>query len=192
MSNDNRFELRMTGSGGQGLILGSIILAEAAIMEGKIVTQSQVYGAEARGGTTKAELVISNKHIAYPKVTDPDLLAAMTSDGLKQYGGGITRKTEVIIDSSVMSAPDFLDEENCQGILALPIRGTLISRLHSELGLNIVLLGIIEGLTAIVGVESLRKAVAMHVKKQFLDLNMKALDLGMEMVEAQTKTGIRI
>jgi len=104
MGNDNRFELRMTGSGGQGLILGSIILAEAAIMEGKIVTQSQVYGAEARGGTTKAELVISNKHIAYPKVTDPDLLAAMTNDGLKQYGGGISRKTRVVIDSSVMSA----------------------------------------------------------------------------------------
>src|SRR5450759_92099 len=171
MENDNRFELRMTGSGGQGLILGSIILAEAAIMEGKIVTQSQVYGAEARGGTTKAELVISNKHIAYPKVTDPDLLAARTSEGLRQYGGGITRKTEVVIDSSVMSAPDFLDEENCQGLLALPIRSTLISRLHSELGLNIVLLGIIEGLTAIVGVESLRKAVAIPAKNKLFALN---------------------
>jgi 2-oxoglutarate ferredoxin oxidoreductase subunit gamma len=91
-----------------------------------------------------------------------------------------------------MSAPDFLDEENCRGLLALPIRSTLISRLESELGLNIVLLGIIEGLTAIVEVETLRKAIAMHVKKQFLDLNMKALDLGMEMVEAQAKTGIRI
>ncbi|HZL81892.1 MAG TPA: 2-oxoacid:acceptor oxidoreductase family protein, partial [Candidatus Deferrimicrobium sp.] len=111
---------------------------------------------------------------------------------LKQYGGGITRKTEVIIDSSVMSAPDFLDEENCQGLLALPIRSTLINRLHSELGLNIVLLGIVEGLTAIVEIETLRKAIAMHVKKQFLDLNMKALDLGMEMVEVQAKTGIRI
>lgn len=192
MSSEKRFELRMTGSGGQGLILASIILAEAAIMEGKIVTQSQVYGAEARGGTTKAELVISGKHIAYPKVTDPDLLAAMTDEGLRQYGGGISRKTEVIIDSSVMATPDFLNEENCRGLLALPIRSTLITRLESELGLNIVLLGIIEGLTSTVGVETLRKAVAMHVKKQYLDLNMKALDLGMEMVEAQARSGIRI
>lgn len=192
MSSDKRFELRMTGSGGQGLILASIILAEAAILEGKIVTQSQVYGAEARGGTTKAELVISDKHIAYPKVTDPDLLAAMTDEGLRQYGGGISRKTEVIIDSSVMATPDFLNEENCRGLLALPIRSTLITRLESELGLNIVLLGIIEGLTSTVGVETLRKAVAMHVKKQYLDLNMKALDLGMEMVEAQARSGIRI
>jgi len=192
MSSDKRFELRMTGSGGQGLILASIILAEAAIMEGKIVTQSQVYGAEARGGTTKAELVISDKHIAYPKVTDPDLLAAMTDEGLRQYGGGISRKTEVVIDSSVMATPDFLNEENCRGLLALPIRSTLIARLESELGLNIVLLGVIEGLTSAVDVETLRKAVAMHVKKQYLDLNMKALDLGMEMVEAQAKSGIRI
>ncbi len=192
MSSDKRFELRMTGSGGQGLILGSIILAEAAIMEGKIVTQSQVYGAEARGGTTKAELVVSDRHIAYPKVTDPDLLAAMTVEGLRQYGGGISRKTEVVIDSSVMSTPDFLNEENCRGVLALPLRSTLISRLKSELGLNIVLLGVIEGLTDIVNIETLRKAVGMHVKKQYIDLNMKALDLGMEMVETQAKAGIRI
>ncbi len=192
MGTDKRFELRMTGSGGQGLILGSIILAEAAIMEGKIVTQSQVYGAEARGGTTKAELVISSKHIAYPKVTDPDVLAAMTDEGLRQYGGGISRKTEVIIDSSVMTTPDFLNEESCRDLLALPIRSTLVDRLATELGLNIVLLGVIEGLTGVVSVETLRKAIGKHVKKQHLDLNMRALDLGMEMVEAQAKTGIRI
>jgi 2-oxoglutarate ferredoxin oxidoreductase subunit gamma len=191
MSSDRRFELRMTGSGGQGLILASIILAEAAIMEGEIVTQSQVYGAEARGGTTKAELIISDRHIAYPKVTDPDLLAAITDEGLRQYGGGISRKTEVIIDSSVMATPDFLNEENCRGLLALPIRSTLISRLESELGLNIVLLGVIEGLTRVVKLETLRKAIGLHVKEQYLDLNLKALDLGMEMVEAQAKAGIR-
>ena len=192
MDNPNRFELRLTGSGGQGLILASIILAEAAMMEGKTVTQSQVYGAEARGGTTKAELIVSDRHIAYPKVTDPDLLAAMTSDGLQQYGGGISRKTEVIIDSSAMCAPDFLNEENCRGLLALPIRSMAVSRLQSELGLNIVLLGIIVGLTDLVHVDTLRKAVAMHIRKQYLDMNMKALDLGMELVAAQAKTGIRI
>lgn len=192
MKSDKRFELRMTGSGGQGLILASIILAEAAIMEGKVVTQSQVYGAEARGGTTKAELIVSDRHIAYPKVTDPDLLAAMTSEGLKQYGGGISRRTEVIIDSSVMAIPDLLDEENCRGLVALPIRSTVVARLQSELGLNVALLGIIQGLTSIVGIESLRKAVAMHVKKQFLDLNMKALGLGVEMVETRSRKGIRI
>lgn len=192
MEHDNRFELRMTGSGGQGLILASIILAEAAIMEGKTVTQSQVYGAEARGGTTKAELIISDRHIAYPKVTDPNLLAAMTNEGLKQYGGGISRRTQVIIDSSVMAIPDLLDEETCRGLLALPIRSTVVARLQSELGLNVALLGIIQGLTSIVRLEDLRHAVALHVKKQFLELNMKALDLGVEMVEAQVRQGIRI
>lgn len=189
---DQRFELRMTGSGGQGLILGSIILAEAAIMEGKIITQSQVYGAEARGGTTKAELIVSNRPIAYPKVTDPDVLAAMTNEGLKQYGGGITRKTIVVIDSSTMMTPEFLNEETCKGVLALPIRSTLLERLHTELGINIILLGIIQGITNIVTRESLQKAVAMRVKKQFIDMNMQALALGMEMVESQAKAGIRV
>jgi len=106
----------------------------------------------------------------------------MTNEGLKQYGGGISRRTEVIIDSSVMAIPDLLDEENCRGLVALPIRNTVVARLQSELGLNVALLGIIQGLTSVVRVESLREAVAMHVKKQFLNLNMQALDLGIEMV----------
>ncbi|MDO9099195.1 MAG: 2-oxoacid:acceptor oxidoreductase family protein [Caldisericota bacterium] len=189
---NGRFELRLTGSGGQGLILASIIVAEAAIAEGKVVTQSQVYGAEARGGTTKAELIISDRHIAYPKVTDPDLVAALTNEGLKQYGGGISRKTVVVIDSSTMALPESLNEEACKTLLALPIRNATVEKLGSELGLNVVLLGIIQGLTEVVSVEALRTAVSLHVKKQYVDLNMRALDLGIEMVRESATTGIRI
>lgn len=189
---NGRFELRLTGSGGQGLILASIIVAEAAIAEGKVVAQSQVYGAEARGGTTKAELIISDRHIAFPKVTNPDLVAALTNEGLKQYGGGISRKTVVVIDSSTMALPESLNEETCKTLLALPIRNSAVERLGSELGLNIVLLGIIQGLTEVVGADALRTSVSLHVKKQYAELNMHALELGMEMVQGSTITGIRI
>lgn len=87
MRENTRFELRFTGSGGQGVILCSIIMAEAAFLAGKRVAQSQSYGPEARGGLCKAELVIDEKEITYPKVTKTDFLLALTQASLDKFGG---------------------------------------------------------------------------------------------------------
>ncbi|HHV17889.1 MAG TPA: 2-oxoacid:ferredoxin oxidoreductase subunit gamma, partial [Thermoanaerobacterales bacterium] len=62
---DERTEIRLSGSGGQGLILAGIILAEATILDGKNAVQSQSYGPEARGGASRAEIIISNASIDY-------------------------------------------------------------------------------------------------------------------------------
>ena len=73
-----RQELRLSGSGGQGLILAGIILAEAALHDGKNVVQSQSYGPEARGGASKAEVIISDDVINYPKVNKSVMLVSLT------------------------------------------------------------------------------------------------------------------
>ena len=65
---EERYEIRLSGSGGQGIIMAAIILAEAAgVYDEKYVCQSQSYGPEARGGTSKAEVIISNQTIDYPR-----------------------------------------------------------------------------------------------------------------------------
>ena len=74
-----RTEVRMSGSGGQGVIMGTIILAEAAFEDGKQVAQCQSYGPEARGGSSKAETIISDTKIHYTKVKYPDLLLSLTN-----------------------------------------------------------------------------------------------------------------
>ena len=62
-----RYELRFSGSGGQGMILAGIIMAEAAaIYDGKQAVQSQSYGPESRGGASRSEVIISNEEIDYP------------------------------------------------------------------------------------------------------------------------------
>ena len=81
----NRLEIRLAGSGGQGLILAGIILAEAAILEGKVSVQSQSYGPEARGGSSKAEVIISDGPIVYPKVLRPDVVLALTTSAYMEY-----------------------------------------------------------------------------------------------------------
>ena len=81
-----RIEFRFSGSGGQGIISAGIILAAAAVHDGKYAIQSQSYGPEARGGSSKAEVVISEEPIDYPKATTPDYLLCLTDDAFKTYG----------------------------------------------------------------------------------------------------------
>ena len=64
-----RYEIRLSGEGGQGLVLAGKILAEAAaIYDDKNATQSQSYGPEARGGASRSEVIISDEEIDYPVV----------------------------------------------------------------------------------------------------------------------------
>ena len=75
-----KIELRLGGSGGQGIILTGIILAEAAISMGKNAIQSQSYGPEARGGASKSEIIVSDKEIYFTKVNKPNLFLALTQN----------------------------------------------------------------------------------------------------------------
>ncbi len=77
----DRYEIRLAGEGGQGMILAGIILAEAAaIYDGKNACQTQVYGPEARGGASKAEVVIAQGEIDHPEVICADALVAMSQE----------------------------------------------------------------------------------------------------------------
>ena len=79
------WEFLLSGSGGQGMVLAGLILAEGAVMAGKNAVQTQTYGPEARGGASKAEVIISDGEIDYPKVVKPDFLLAMSQDAYSKY-----------------------------------------------------------------------------------------------------------
>ena len=96
-------ELRLSGTGGQGLITAGIILAEAALLDGKLAIQSQSYGPEARGGASKAEVIISDEAIHFPKVTDPNLLLAMSQEAATKYSHDLTAGSVMITDSLFVS-----------------------------------------------------------------------------------------
>jgi len=88
-----RYEIRLSGSGGQGLILMGIILAEAiGIYDGKFVAQTQSYGPEARGGSSKSEVIVSDEEIDYPKAMQPDLLLAMNQKSCDDFYLGSSQR----------------------------------------------------------------------------------------------------
>jgi 2-oxoglutarate ferredoxin oxidoreductase subunit gamma len=176
-----RFEIRFSGSGGQGLITAGIILAEAAsIIEGKHAVQSQSYGPEARGGASKSEVIISDGPIDYPKATIVDACLAMTQESADKYASGIKDGGVLLLDS------EFVKREP-QGnfrIVKFPIMRTAKEELGREIVANVVALGAMVALTDAVSREAGEKAVLAKVPEAFIELNRKAYNLGFEKIKA--------
>lgn len=170
-----RYEIRLSGSGGQGLIIAGIILAEAVgIYDGKQVCQTQSYGPEARGGSSKAEVVISDQEIDYPKAIKPDLLLAMNQKSCDSYFFDLKPKGTLIVDST------FVKQLPTTRAMAIPFTQIARDKLGKEMVANIVALGALAALTGIVSLKSLEAAVLKRVPPGTEELNQKALEAGIE------------
>ena len=168
-------EIRLAGSGGQGLILAGIILAEAAILfEDLNAVQTQSYGPEARGGASKSEVVISNGEIDYPKCERVDILLALTQEALDTYSGDLRKGGLLITDSELVTK---LPEN---GFKKYSVPCTAIAR--DEVGkifvANIVALGAISEVIEFISPASIEKAVLRRVPKGTEQINTRALELG--------------
>jgi len=177
-------EIRLAGTGGQGVILASVILAEAAgVHEGRHVVQTQSYGPEARGGASRADVIISDEPILYPKSRRLDVLVCLSQPAADKYFDDLRVNGIAIIDGfHVRECPR-------AGAICLPMAETARSELGRELFTNILMLGVLARAAAVVRLESLEQAVASRVPAKALDLNRKALTLGWELGLAKEKTG---
>ncbi|MEW6662354.1 MAG: 2-oxoacid:acceptor oxidoreductase family protein [Bacillota bacterium] len=173
---ERAIEMRLSGSGGQGLILAGIILAEAAILDGKNALQTQSYGPEARGGASKAEVIISQGDIDYPKVTVPDVVLAMTQEASDKYAGSVSSTGLLLLDTTYVHE---LPQSKAK-VCALPISSIARDEVGKEMVANVVALGALVRLTGVVTLESLTKALMRRIPKGTEALNRKALELGWE------------
>ena len=113
----NRYEIRFAGSGGQGVILAAVIVGEAAALfeDGLSVVQSQSYGPEARGGKSKAEVVISTDPIDYPKVIKPNLQVILTQQAAEEYAKDTLPGGKIIYDDFfVTNQANRIQSRNCR------------------------------------------------------------------------------
>lgn len=170
----NRWEFRLSGTGGQGLITAGIILGEAAVIEGKEVIQSQSYGPEARGGASKAEVIIDTKNINYPKVIIPDILLAMSPEAAQKYGSEIKDGGMIVIDSSMVE--NFKNEK--AKIIEIPITKLAKDEIGKTFTANIIAISALVGLTQVVSFDALKQAVLNRIPKGTEGINTKALEIG--------------
>ncbi len=169
----DRFEMRLSGSGGQGMILASVIMAEAIGADpAKNVVQTQSYGPEARGGASKADVVISTNEIYYPKALTLDLLLAMTQESMDKYYAVLKENGTLIIDNVLVTQ---VPTDNYYG---LPFTRLAREEAGHVMVANVIALGAIAGLTGIVSHDALVKAVLARAPHGTEDKNQKAVEIG--------------
>ena len=168
-----RKQLRLSGSGGQGVITAAIILAEAAVAEGKEAVQSQSYGPEARGGASKSEVIIDDAPIFHPNVLVPDLVLAMTQKAADKYYHDLNPDGLLVLDDNLVpNTPDF------PHVVRIPITKLAVEKVGKPLFANIVALGALVKLTGLVEFETIKQSVAHRVPPHTVEQNMKALQIG--------------
>ena len=199
MANE-RFEIRIAGSGGQGVILATELIGHAIALyeEGLYVVQTQAYGPEARGGKSKAEVVISRSPIDYPKVVSPNLQVILTQAAADEFARNTTPGGRIVYDDFfVTDLPGFNTGVDDGGsmedsywridalIYTLPIVRIARDKMGKEIVTNMVALGCVGrvfDLEKVALSDSLRKAIADHFsEKKIADLNIEAFDEGYEM-----------
>ena len=170
-------QIRLSGSGGQGVITAAIIMAEAAVAEGKEAVQTQSYGPEARGGASKAEVIISDSPIYHPKVTTPDILLAMTQQAADKYIKDLASDGILVVDEDLV--PNLPAHAH---IVRVPITRMAVEEVGKDLFANIIALGVVTKLSGDVSLDAVREAVANRVPSATLEKNMQALELGFKAV----------
>jgi 2-oxoglutarate ferredoxin oxidoreductase subunit gamma len=176
-----RYEVRLSGEGGQGLVLAGKVLAEAAaIYDDKNATQSQSYGPEARGGASRSDVIISDDDIDYPKAVNIDLLLALTQESVNRYCKDLKGDGMLLVDSDAVSTMP----EGDFRMFKVPIISTARDTVGRVLVANIVALGVITELAGVVSAQAVESAILARVPKGTEELNLRAFKAGVEVAKA--------
>jgi 2-oxoglutarate ferredoxin oxidoreductase subunit gamma len=177
-----RCRMVFSGSGGQGIITAAVILAEAAVLyENLNAVQSQAYGPAARGGATRSDIIISDSDINFPKVIQPNVLICLTQEAYNTFYPIIRPGGLLVTDTRFVKTEKKVDAQQRE----LPMYESIMDKIGKPIVLNICMLGAVISFTEIVKSESIMKILTSRIPSSFLDMNQKALNLGMELAAAQ-------
>lgn len=168
-----RTEIRLAGSGGQGLILGMHILFRALGLKGLRAAQSQSYEPTSRGGFCYSDLIVSDESAGYPLVTGLDMIAGLSQIGVDRSMALVKKGALVVVDERLVPHPP----EGLHDLHILPIADRAIA-IGSPRVANIIALGALARLSGVIDQETLKEAVRLETPKKFADLNLAAVDEG--------------
>jgi 2-oxoglutarate ferredoxin oxidoreductase subunit gamma len=173
----NKAEIRIGGSGGQGVVLAGQILGKAAVLDGKNALQTQAYGAEARGSMAKSEVIISDGRIGFPAVRKCDVLVAMNQEALDALLNDLKETATLIVDSTNVTA---IPETRAK-VYKLPITETAKKTFGDSLYANMVMLGAFARITKLVTQASVEKAIRENVSAKTIETNVTAFKKGAQL-----------
>jgi len=175
----NLKQIRLCGFGGQGIVLAGVIMGQAGISDGRWVAGSSSYGAQARGGYARSDVVISDEPIIFPHVLSADILIAMSQEAYDRYLEEIAPGAVILFEQQLVMP------RNLQGITQQGIPATMraIEELNQKQVATIVMLGAAVTATGIVSRQSMLSAIRSTVGGRFLEVNIKSLELGFSLGE---------
>jgi 2-oxoglutarate ferredoxin oxidoreductase subunit gamma len=172
-------QIRFGGVGGQGIVLASLLLGKAAaLFDGKEAVSTQTHGPEARGGASRADVIISDEPVDYPFVTEADVLVVFFHEAYMRFRSALKPGGILIVDTGLVQPLE--DDQNVCGLPATKMAEDLGSRLVT----NVVMLGYLIEKTGVVSRDSVEQAIRHTVKKHVVDLDMRALDAGIRLAQS--------
>jgi len=171
--------VRISGFGGQGIILTAVILGTATVKRGNLyAVQTQSYGSEARGGECQSELIISDKPINSPTTKYKDILICLFQGALDKYLSTLKKTGILIVDPKLVTEIPPIEAN----IYQVPATETAI-KLGNRIAANMVILGFLQKFIKMISKEDLRGVITSMVPKKFININLKAFDAGVHFVE---------
>lgn len=171
-----RVEMRLSGFGGQGLILAAYVLGKAtSVFEGRHATLNQSFGPEARGSACSAQLVLSDDQISYPYIQHIDVLVAMSQDAYATFAADTNANGTILIEDSLVT-PDPSLKQSTYGIPATRIAEELGKRIMA----NMVMVGFVTAITNVCSFDSVREAIRSSVPSGTEEKNLGAFERGLE------------
>ncbi len=179
-------QVRLIGFGGQGVVLAGTLLAHAAIRDGRWVAGSSAYGAQARGGTARYDVIVAEDPIKFPHMISTDILIAFSQKAYDESLSQLSPKGAGIIYDSLLVSPKDLPGVRQVGV---PATDRALKDLNNKQTANMVMLAAAAVLTGLTTQESLMEALAENTAPRFLDINREALALGRRIgLDIQTTT----
>jgi 2-oxoglutarate ferredoxin oxidoreductase subunit gamma len=174
-----KIEARISGLGGQGVVLAGQILGRAGVYDGKNVVQTQSYGAEARGSIAKSEVIISDGKIGFPIVRRCDILVVMNQEALDRHLKDLKEDGVLIVDSTyVKKIP-----ETKAKIFKIPATEHAEKTFGDKIYANMLMLGALTKATNIVSEKAMKKAIQDAVMKNIADINEEAYKKGKQLIQ---------
>jgi 2-oxoglutarate ferredoxin oxidoreductase subunit gamma len=173
----NKTEIRIGGSGGQGVVLAAQILGKAAVLDGKNALQTQAYGAEARGSLSKSEVIISDGKIGFPAVRKPDILVAMSQEALDKLLKDLKPDGTLIVDSTNITT---VPETNAK-VHKIPMTETAKKTFGDTIYANMIMLGVFVKITNLVTVQSMENTIRENVSAKTVETNINAFRKGLQL-----------
>lgn len=179
-----RVEVRLCGTGGQGLILAGEILGRAAVYEGLNAVETESYGAEARGTAAKSEVIISDKKIGFPQALKCDVLVAMSQDALDSNikdlrGDGLL----LVEDVDSERIPKWWKGKT----VSVPATRTAEQLFGKRILANVVMLGVLVKTSKLVKADNVERAIEETVNEEYKGMNVEAFRRGMELKAVVSK-----